>query len=155
MDYVTINKKTGGEKTVAEKKKNGLRRHFKPKMGTIIVTLALLIFVGTLFGTNAMKIHQLNAQKADIQSKLDEAEKKSKQLDEDIKQIGTKNYIELIARKYLGLYYPDEKIVVPVEGKDNNGQNNNEQPAEQPTPTTDESSQDHANSDEQQSEENE
>ena len=76
-------------------------------------------------------------------------------LDEDIKQIGTKNYIEPIARKYLGLYYPDEKIVVPVEGKDNNGQNNNEQPAEQPTPTTDESSQDHANSDEQQSEENE
>lgn len=111
---------------MAEKKKNALRRRFKPKMGTIIVTLVLLIFVGTLFGTNAMKIHQLNAQKADIQSKLDEAEKKSKQLDEDIKQIGTKNYIELIARKYLGLYYPDEKIVVPVEGKDNNGQNNSE-----------------------------
>ena len=130
---------------MAEKKKNGLRRRFKPKMGTIIVTLVLLIFVGTLFGTNAMKIHQLNAQKADIQSKLDE----------DIKQIGTKNYIELIARKYLGLYYPDEKIVVPVEGKDNNGQNNSGQPAEQPTPTTDESSQDNSNSDEQQSEENE
>ena len=136
---------------MAEKKKNGFRRRFKPKMGTIVVTLVLLIFVGTLFGTNAMKIHQLNAQKADIQSKLDEAEKKSKQLDEDIKQIGTKNYIELIARKYLGLYYPDEKIVVPVEGKDNTDQNNKQQP----TPTTNDSSQENSDGDEQQSEENE
>lgn len=136
---------------MAKQKKNSLRRRFKPKMGTIVVTIALLIFVGTLFGTNAMKIHKLTQQKAAIQEQLEEAETKSKQLDEDIKQIGTKNYIELIARKYLGLYYPDEKIVVPVEGKDSTDQNS----GGQPTPTPAENSQEDAGANAQQSEENE
>lgn len=113
-------------------KKNNLFKRFRPKLGTIAIVLVILILVCMLFGANAVKIHSLKQQKASIQAQMEDADKKSEQLDDEIKQIGTKNYIEMVARKYLGLYYPDEKIVVPVEGKDNNQQ------ATEPTPTPNE-----------------
>lgn len=118
----------GGEE-MAKVKKNNLFKRFRPKLGTMAVILAVFLLICLLFGANAVKIYNLKQQKASIQAQMEEADKKSGQLDAEIKQIGTKNYIEMIARKYLGLYYPDEKIVVPVEGKDNNQQTT------EPTPT--------------------
>ncbi|MEG0509483.1 MAG: septum formation initiator family protein [Eubacterium sp.] len=105
------------------RKKTKMHRRYKPKLGSLIVVLVILIFVGTLFGSNAMQIYKLNQQKKEISQQIENENKRGEQLDEDVEQIGTKNYIEEVARKYLKLFYPNEKIVVPVKGEENNGQN--------------------------------
>lgn len=102
---------------VAGKKKNTFFRKLRPKISTIAVLLVAFLIVGWLFGRNFYTIYQLKQQKNDIQNQITAEDEKSQQLDEDLKQIGTKNYIEMLARKYLNLYYPNEKVVVPVEGE--------------------------------------
>lgn len=102
---------------VAEKRKRVLWKKLRPKISTIAVLLAVFLLVGWLFGKNFYTIYQLKQQKNEIQTKITAEDEKSQQLDADLKQIGTKNYIEMLARKYLNLYYPDEKVVVPVEGE--------------------------------------
>jgi cell division protein DivIC len=61
-----------------------------------------------------MTLYELEQQKTQIVQKIEDEKIRSKQLDEQVKQIGSRSYVEFIARKYLGLYYPDEVIVVPV-----------------------------------------
>lgn len=100
--------------------RNKKQKH-KQKRITVYAIIVLIIVVAILFGRNAMEIHSLNKEKASIQEQIAEEDKKSEQLDEDLKQIGTKSYIESMARKYLGLYYPDEKIVKIVPGKESQG----------------------------------
>ncbi|MGL6293584.1 septum formation initiator family protein, partial [Eubacterium aggregans] len=83
---------------------------------------AVLLF---LFGQNFYKIYQLEKQKGDLQSQITQEEERAAELNEANNQIGSKSYVEYIARKYLCLYYPEEKVVVTApENKD--GQNTQE-----------------------------
>ncbi|MDD2414186.1 MAG: septum formation initiator family protein [Eubacteriaceae bacterium] len=84
---------------------------------TLVIGMVVLALACWIFGSNFVKIVSLTAQKNDLESQITQEQKKGEQLDEDIKQIGTKDYYEYIARKNLGLYYPDEKIVVTVKNE--------------------------------------
>ncbi|HEY5557886.1 MAG TPA: septum formation initiator family protein [Acetobacterium sp.] len=76
-------------------------------------------FTAYLFASNAIKFYELQDQQSQLVQRIEEEKIRSNQLDEQVKQIGSKSYVEFVARKYLGLYYPDEVIVIPVEaGKD-------------------------------------
>ena len=77
---------------------------------TLVIGVVVLALACWIFGSNFVKIASLTAQ-------ITQEQKKGEQLDEDIKQIGTKDYYEYIARKNLGLFYPDEKIVVTVKNE--------------------------------------
>lgn len=83
---------------------------------TLIVVAIVLIVVFALFGANMRTISELKEQRAQINAQIEEAKDESEQLDEDLKGLGTKSYIEEIAREYLNLYYPDEQIVLPSDG---------------------------------------
>ncbi len=122
---------------MAEKKKRAFWKKLRPKLSTIAVLAGIFLFVAWLFGSNFYTIYQLQQQKKEIQTKISAEEEKSQQLDEDLKQIGTRNYIEMLARKYLNLYYPDEKVVVPVEGEPSQKQNSDQDDTDASQTTTD------------------
>jgi len=83
-------------------------------MLTLLIVVLVLGFTAYLFGGNYSTLYGLDQQKIEITEKIEEQKIRSNQLDEQVKQIGSKSYVEFVARKYLGLYYPDEVIVVPA-----------------------------------------
>ncbi len=96
-----------------EKSARALRRR---TIATVIV-LCVLVFVIYLFIDNAVKLYDLEQRKIQLAEDIENEASRSKQLDEEVQQMGSKSYVEYCARKYLGLYYPDEIIVIPVEGE--------------------------------------
>lgn len=84
------------------------------KRRTIIAlaTIFVVLFTAYVYASNAIKIYELEQQKVQIEQKIENEKIRSNQLDEQVKQMGRKNYVEYFARKYLGLYYPDETIVI-------------------------------------------
>lgn len=88
---------------------------FKRRLLVIVMFLFISGFTVYLFASNAMKLYELQQQQSQIVQKIEDEKIRSNQLDEQVKQIGSKSYVEFIARKYLGLYYPDEVIVIPAE----------------------------------------
>ena len=100
---------------MTEKKKRFIRR----RLLGIVMFLFIIGFTVYLFATNEMKLYELQQQQSQLVQKIEAEKIRSNQLDEQVKQIGSKSYVEFVARKYLGLYYPDEVIVIHAEaGKD-------------------------------------
>ncbi len=91
------------------------------KRWTILVILLLVLMFLWFFGTNFYKIYDLNRQKADLQTQITEEAKRAEELNAEWEQVGSKAYIEAMARKYLKLFYPDEKVVVTVEENKDGG----------------------------------
>lgn len=91
------------------------RRKVKRRLLIALMIIVIIGFTGYLFAGNAITIYELQQQKSQIVQRIESEKIRSNQLDEQVKQIGSKSYVEYVARKYLGLYYPDEVIVVPVE----------------------------------------
>jgi len=87
----------------------------------LIIGIVLVLFFW-LFGAKLIQIAKLQHQKNEIQQQIATENDESDELDKSLAQIGTKEYNEIIARKYLGLYYPDEKIVVPIEDNEDTSQ---------------------------------
>lgn len=93
------------------------RRIFQRRLSIVGIGVLILGFIGYLFASNAMALYELEQHKTQLNKEIVEAKNYSNQLDEEVKQMGTRSYVEYLARKYLGLYYPDEVIVIPVEGE--------------------------------------
>jgi len=95
----------------------------------MIIALAIgvtVLFTAYIYLANAIKIYQLDQQKIQIAQEIENEKIRSNQLDEQVKQMGSKNYVENFARKYLGLYYPDETIVI-VEIQENTAESDGQQ----------------------------
>ncbi|MCH4071489.1 FtsB family cell division protein [Pseudoramibacter sp.] len=88
--------------------KNGIR---------LIVMIAIVAVVGTLYGTKITKIVQLEAQKKTLEAQLVSEHKRAERLDNELKSIKSRHYVEYIAHKNLGLVYPDEQIVIQVKSQ--------------------------------------
>ena len=83
-----------------------------------LAVVVTVLFTAYIYLANAIKIYELDQQKIQIAQEIENEKIRSNQLDEQVKQMGSKNYVENFARKYLGLYYPDETIVI-VETQEN------------------------------------
>ena len=94
------------------------RNAIKRRMIIAITTIFVVGFTAYIYAGNAIAIYDLEQQKTQIEQKIENEKIRSNQLDEQVKQMGKKNYVEYFARKYLGLYYPDETIVI-VETQEN------------------------------------
>lgn len=95
----------------------------------MIIALAIgvtVLFTAYIYLANAIKIYQLDQQKIQIAQEIENEKIRSNQLDEQVKQMGSKNYVENFARRYLGLYYPDETIVI-VEIQENTAESDGQQ----------------------------
>lgn len=88
--------------------KNGIR---------LLVIIGIVAIVGTLYGTKISQIVRLEAQKRELQQELVSEKKRSSRLNNELKSIKSKHYVEYIAHKNLGLVYPDEQIVIKVNSQ--------------------------------------
>ena len=88
--------------------KNGIR---------LLVIIGIGAIVGTLYGTKISQIVRLEAQKRELQQNLVSEKKRSNRLNNELKSIKSKHYVEYIAHKNLGLVYPDEQIVIKINSQ--------------------------------------
>ena len=65
--------------------------------------------------THLYKYYSLNKQKNELTQQISEEKLKSKELNEELNNSDSKSYIEYLAKKYLGLIYPNEKVYVTNE----------------------------------------
>lgn len=96
---------------------------FRKRRGTIIVFSIIIIVLIYFFGNNFVKMYRSGQQQKELEKSIAEEKTRSEQLDEELKQVGTKEYIEKIARQYFKMAYPDEKFVFTVK----------EEPSQQPS----------------------
>ena len=81
------------------------------------LAIGIVAIVGTLYGTKISQIVRLEAQKRELQQNLVSEKKRSNRLNNELKSIKSKHYVEYIAHKNLGLVYPDEQIVIKVNSQ--------------------------------------
>ncbi|MBC3803590.1 hypothetical protein GH808_03980 [Acetobacterium fimetarium] len=88
------------------------RKVVQQRLLRLLIVVCIVGFIISLFVGNAMKINELEVQKTDLAQQIENEKVRSNQLDVQVKQMDSKFYVEYFARKYLGLYYPDETIVI-------------------------------------------
>ena len=100
--------------TVLSKRRR--KKHKKNKKGLSIIAFIVVVFcicVGVR--TNQLKTEQeeLAKKQEAIEKEIAEEEKRTKELEEQEKYMGTKKYMEDVAKEKLGLVYPDEILIEP------------------------------------------
>ncbi len=91
-----------------EKRKNGLK----------IIAVAVLVLFGVItYSSIELQAEKraLEKQKSELEEELQTEQERSEELEEQRAYMQTVRYIEEIARKVLGLVYPDETILRPEE----------------------------------------
>ena len=93
------------ERTRTQKRSNKL-------VGLAVVVMAIALVV--LFNSKSNQIKPRNEESAvrieKLQQEIESEKARAEELDEYAKYVNTKQFVEEIARKKLGLLYPDEKI---------------------------------------------
>lgn len=96
------------------------RKKVRIRKKQAMLLLGILAVVG-FFVYNFLALeyehYQLSQKKTQLEQQLKDETAKEKELREELEQAGSKSYIEYLAKKYLGLIYPDEKVYVPVDEK--------------------------------------
>lgn len=89
------------------------RRTFRKHLGSLAILGVLILLIGCV----SVMTHQLKVQNADkqariqeLQTALDEEEKRAEEIEEYGKYVQTKKYVEEVAKERLGLVYEDEII---------------------------------------------
>lgn len=77
-----------------------------------IAIISILVFV--FFGSNFYTIYRLEKEKSALTQQIEDEKDRSESLDAQLKTVGTKSYIEKVAREKYKLYYPDELVVTPT-----------------------------------------
>ena len=99
-----LHQNTGKKK----KRKNGLK---------IIAVAVLVLFAVITYSSVELQAEKraLEKQKAELEDKLQTEQERSEELEDKKAYMQTVRYIEEVARKVLGLVYPDETILRPED----------------------------------------
>jgi len=91
-----------------KKRKNGLK---------IIAVAVLVLFAVITYSSVELQAEKraLEKQKAELEAELQTEQERSGELEDKKAYMQTVRYIEEVARKVLGLVYPDETILRPEE----------------------------------------
>ena len=91
-----------------KKRKNGLK---------IIAVAVLVLFAVITYSSVELQAEKraLEKQKAELEEQLQTEQERSEALEDKKAYMQTVRYIEEVARKVLGLVYPDETILRPEE----------------------------------------
>lgn len=93
---------------VKRKRKNGLK----------IIAVAVLVLFGVITYSSIelrAELRALEKRESELKAELQTEQERSGELEEQRAYMQTVRYIEEIARKVLGLVYPDETIIRPSE----------------------------------------
>ena len=102
-------------------RKNAGKTKGNRKNGLKIIAVAVLVLfaVITYSGTRLQEEKRsLETRKKELEAQLQTEQERSEELEEQRAYMQTVRYIEDIARKVLGLVYPDETILRPAEGEE-------------------------------------
>lgn len=100
----------------------------KKKRRTNKATLLIVVLIGGYFlysfVTTEWQLYQLKSQRDQLSQEITVETEKSQRLTQELEQMHTDEYMETLARRYFGLVYPHEKIIIEV--KPGNETTNNE-----------------------------
>ncbi len=97
-------------------KGNRRKKKKKSKKGTLL--FLVIVFGYFIFRYISLEIqyNELEQRKTQLQAQVKEAKTNRQQLSEQLDNSDSYKYIENLARKYLGLVYPDEKVYIEEKG---------------------------------------
>ena len=97
--------------------RSGKSKRKKNNPVTILVIVLILITVPFLFNAVSFYIQKikLEAKKAELIQLIDEEEEKRQLYLEELERVGTDEYYEYLARRYLGYIYPDETVLIVTD----------------------------------------
>lgn len=84
-----------------------------------VVTAVALYFVSTVV-SQQISLSKQNKQIEELENKISEAQKESKDLKNQVDNLNNPEYIEKVARERLGLIRPNERIFVDSNKSENN-----------------------------------
>ena len=93
-------------------------KNSKRKNGLKIIAVAVLVLFGVItYSSIELQAEKraLEKRKSELETVLQTEQERSKELEDQRAYMQTVRYIEEIARKVLGLVYPDETILRPEE----------------------------------------
>lgn len=99
----------------ARKTKGNRKNGLKIIAVAVLVLFAVITYSGTLLQKEK---RSLETRKKELEAQLQTEQERSEELEEQRAYMQTVRYIEEIARKVLGLVYPDETILRPAEGEE-------------------------------------
>ena len=95
-------------------KVNNKKKRYKVDYLRVILIVALVYFSAT-FVKQQLSINEYNVKIKSIKQDIQEAELKTKELEEVQAKVDDSEYIEMVARNELGLVKPYEKIFIDVD----------------------------------------
>ncbi len=96
------------------------RKKRKTKNNSFPTYLKIILIIITVpFLFNAANFYyqrtKLEARKKELIEMINQEEQKKQLYLDELSKVGTPEYYEYLARKYLGYIYPDEKVMVVVD----------------------------------------
>ncbi|MGO5053208.1 FtsB family cell division protein [Lachnospiraceae bacterium LCP25S3_G4] len=101
------------QKSKARREKKRVQRHKRSILLVSTVILLLVVVVSFNKITLQAKNKAYKQQEIELQAKLDDETQRAKEIAEYKEYVGTKEYIEEVAKEKLGLVYPNEIIFKP------------------------------------------
>lgn len=95
---------------------------FSPLFITIIAVI--IFFSGVQYYQNMQKMEQLQNKIEKLENSINDAKEENQVLKEELANIDSDEYIEKIAREKLGLVKPGEVLVMPVETRNDDSEDN-------------------------------
>lgn len=80
------------------------------RQANILILIALVVYVVSVYGTGIWKIRSINKQIAEINTEIQAWEERNSALQKEIAWLETVEYVEQVARKELGLVQPKETV---------------------------------------------
>ena len=91
----------------------------------VISIVAVIVIVAAFnFWQNIEKMNHLQSKIDEMEEKIEKAEAENKELREQLENTNDPEYIEEVAREKLGLVKPGEMLLVPVEEKQQEDEEN-------------------------------
>ncbi|MFZ7130993.1 MAG: FtsB family cell division protein [Eubacteriales bacterium] len=87
--------------------------------GTSFILVIILGYFLYNFFLLEIQIYKQQNIKDNLLAELNQEKDRSQQLESELEQIDSNQYIESLARKYFGLVYPQEKVIIEVESNTN------------------------------------
>ncbi|MFW5787293.1 MAG: FtsB family cell division protein [Bacillota bacterium] len=81
----------------------------------IIILVVLLIFMGTKFYRNAVRINELENEISNLNKDIENTREENDEMELMLENIDEDEFIEKMAREKLGLVKPGEILLIPVE----------------------------------------
>jgi cell division protein FtsB len=105
----------------APRKRSFLRRHWLT--GAFVMTMVMVAgFAGKTFLDTEAKLHDARQERAVYEDKLEEAKRKNQALSQDLKQLSSDEYMEMMAKK-LGYVNANETVYQGTGSDANAGTN--------------------------------